>query len=341
MLELKHITKTFNTDAGPVTAVNDVSLTINQGEIFGIIGFSGAGKSTLVRCINLLERPTSGEVVIDGTDLTRLSDADLRVVRRRIGMIFQHFNLMPSRTVFDNIALALRHSGLDKAARAKKIESLLELVGLSDKINAYPAQLSGGQKQRVAIARALANDPKVLLCDEATSALDPQTTRSILRLLKEVNEKLKLTIVVITHQMGVIKEICDRVAVMKTGRIVEEGSILEIFAHPKDALTKDFINTANNVKKFLGVVKSGALADELKPGDKALLLTYLGKSAGEPMVVALYERFGVKANIVFGNIDFIAGQALGKLGVVLSGTPESIAAAEDYLKNNGVTIEEL
>ena len=341
MLELKHITKTFNTDAGPVTAVNDVSLTINQGEIFGIIGFSGAGKSTLVRCINLLERPTSGEVVIDGTDLTRLSDADLRVVRRRIGMIFQHFNLMPSRTVFDNIALALRHSGLDKAARAKKIESLLELVGLSDKINAYPAQLSGGQKQRVAIARALANDPKVLLCDEATSALDPQTTRSILRLLKEVNEKLKLTIVVITHQMGVIKEICDRVAVMKTGRIVEEGSILEIFAHPKDALTKDFINTANNVKKFLEVGKSGALADELKPGDKALLLTYLGKSAGEPMVVALYERFGVKANIVFGNIDFIAGQALGKLGVVLSGTPESIAAAEDYLKNNGVTIEEL
>ena len=341
MLELKHITKTFDTDAGPVTAVNDVSLTINQGEIFGIIGFSGAGKSTLVRCINLLERPTSGEVVIDGTDLTRLSDADLRVVRRRIGMIFQHFNLMPSRTVFDNIALALRHSGLDKAARAKKIESLLELVGLSDKINAYPAQLSGGQKQRVAIARALANDPKVLLCDEATSALDPQTTRSILRLLKEVNEKLKLTIVVITHQMGVIKEICDRVAVMKTGRIVEEGSILEIFAHPKDALTKDFINTANNVKKFLEVVKSGALADELRPGDKALLLTYLGKSAGEPMVVALYERFGVKANIVFGNIDFIAGQALGKLGVVLSGTPESIAAAEDYLKNNGVTIEEL
>ena len=341
MLELKHITKTFDTDAGPVTAVNDVSLTINQGEIFGIIGFSGAGKSTLVRCINLLERPTSGEVVIDGTDLTRLSDADLRVVRRRIGMIFQHFNLMPSRTVFDNIALALRHSGLDKAARAKKIESLLELVGLSDKINAYPAQLSGGHKQRVAIARALANDPKVLLCDEATSALDPQTTRSILRLLKEVNEKLKLTIVVITHQMGVIKEICDRVAVMKTGRIVEEGSILEIFAHPKDALTKDFINTANNVKKFLEVVKSGALADELKPGDKALLLTYLGKSAGEPMVVALYERFGVKANIVFGNIDFIAGQALGKLGVVLSGTPESIAAAEDYLKNNGVTIEEL
>ena len=316
MLELKHITKTFDTDAGRVKAVDDVSLTINPGEIFGIIGFSGAGKSTLVRCINLLERPTSGNVVIDGTDLTTLSDADLRVVRRRIGMIFQHFNLMPSRTVFDNIALALRHSELGKEAKAKKIEELLALVGLSDKSNAYPAQLSGGQKQRVAIARALANDPKVLLCDEATSALDPQTTHSILKLLKEVNQKLRLTIVVITHQMSVIKEICDRVAVMKTGRIVEEGTITEIFAHPKADLTKEFINTANNVKKFLG-------------------------SAGEPLVVALYERFKVRANIVFGNIDFIQGSALGKLGVVLTGEKASVQQAEDYLKENGVYVEEL
>ena len=302
MLELKHITKTFQTEAGAVTAVDDVSLSIRPGEIFGIIGFSGAGKSTLVRCINLLERPTSGEVIVDGTDLTKLSDAELRVVRRRIGMIFQHFNLMPSRTVFGNIALALRHSGLDKEAKARKIKELLALVGLSDKINAYPAQLSGGQKQRVAIARALANDPKVLLCDEATSALDPQTTHSILKLLKEVNQKLKLTIVVITHQMAVIKEICDRVAVMKKGRIIEEGSITEIFAHPQADLTKDFINTANNVKKFLEVVSSGELASELNAGDKVLLLTYTGKSAGEPMVVALYERFHVKANIVLATL---------------------------------------
>ena len=341
MLELKHITKTFKTEAGDVTAVDDVSLSIRPGEIFGIIGFSGAGKSTLVRCINLLERPTSGEVVVDGTDLTKLSDAELRVVRRRIGMIFQHFNLMPSRTVFDNIALALRHSGLDKEAKARKIKELLALVGLSEKIDAYPAQLSGGQKQRVAIARALANDPKVLLCDEATSALDPQTTHSILKLLKEVNQKLKLTIVVITHQMGVIKEICDRVAVMKKGRIIEEGGITEIFAHPQADLTKDFINTANNVKKFLEVVNSGELASELYAGDKVLLLTYTGKSAGEPMVVALYERFHVRANIVFGNIDFIQGSALGKLGVVLSGEPEAVAAAQQYLKDNGVVIEEI
>ncbi len=341
MLELRHISKTFDTDAGLVKAVDDVSLTIEQGEIFGIIGFSGAGKSTLVRCINLLERPSAGEVVIDGTDLTKLSDAELRAVRRRIGMIFQHFNLMPSRTVFDNIALALRHSDLNKEQKAAKIASLLDLVGLSDKMQSYPAQLSGGQKQRVAIARALANDPKVLLCDEATSALDPQTTHSILRLLKEVNQKLGLTIVVITHQMAVIKEICDRVAVMKTGRIVEEGAILDIFAHPKADLTKDFINTANNVKKFLELVQSGEFAHERKKGDKVLLLTYMGQSTGEPMVVALYERFKVKASIVFGNIDFIQGSALGKLGVVLSGTPEAIESAQNYLKDNGVTIEEL
>lgn len=341
MLELKHITKVFDTDAGRVTAVDDVSLHIKAGEVFGIIGFSGAGKSTLVRCINLLERPTSGEVLVDGTDLMRLEDADLRAVRRRIGMIFQHFNLMPSRTVFENIALALRHSGLDAAAKSRKIEELLDLVGLSDKLSAYPAQLSGGQKQRVAIARALANDPKVLLCDEATSALDPQTTHSILKLLKEVNRKLNLTIVVITHQMSVIKEICDRVAVMKKGRIVEEGSITDIFAHPQAELTKDFINTANNVKKFFELVRSGQLDLRVQEGGKILLLTYIGASAAEPLIVELYERFQVRANIVFGNIDFIQGSALGKLGVVLNGSAASILAAVDYLKQNGVAVEEL
>ena len=341
MLELKHITKVFDTDAGRVTAVDDVSLHINAGEVFGIIGFSGAGKSTLVRCINLLERPTSGEVLVDGTDLMRLEDADLRAVRRRIGMIFQHFNLMPSRTVFENIALALRHSGLDAAAKSRKIEELLDLVGLSDKLSAYPAQLSGGQKQRVAIARALANDPKVLLCDEATSALDPQTTHSILKLLKEVNRKLNLTIVVITHQMSVIKEICDRVAVMKKGRIVEEGSITDIFAHPQAELTKDFINTANNVKKFFELVRSGQLDLRVQEGGRILLLTYIGASAAEPLIVELYERFQVRANIVFGNIDFIQGSALGKLGVVLNGSADSVLAAVDYLKQNGVAVEEL
>ena len=342
MIDLQHITQRYPTPEGGVFyALKDVSLHIEQGEIFGIIGRSGAGKSTLVRCINFLNRPSEGTVTVDGKCLNTMTEAELRASRRNIGMIFQHFNLMPSRTVFDNIALALRHSELGKEAKAKKIEELLALVGLSDKSNAYPAQLSGGQKQRVAIARALANDPKVLLCDEATSALDPQTTHSILKLLKEVNQKLRLTIVVITHQMSVIKEICDRVAVMKTGRIVEEGTITEIFAHPKADLTKEFINTANNVKKFLGLVESGQLDNEVAEGGKILLLTSTGGSAGEPLVVALYERFKVRANIVFGNIDFIQGSALGKLGVVLTGEKASVQQAEDYLKENGVYVEEL
>lgn len=341
MIELKHIHKTFSVDAGEVHAVNDVSLKIGAGEIFGIIGFSGAGKSTLVRCINLLERPTSGEVVVDGVDLTKLSDKDLRSVRRRIGMIFQHFNLMPSRTVRDNVALAMRHSGLNRAQQDAKITELLTLVGLADKSESYPAQLSGGQKQRVAIARALANDPKVLLCDEATSALDPQTTHSILRLIREVNKKLNLTVVVITHQMSVIKEICDRVAVMEKGRVVETGSIVDVFSRPQAPLTKSFINTANNVNKFLELVANGELDENINPGDKVLLLTYTGRSAGEPLVVALYEKYGVKANIIFGNVDFIGGVAIGNLGVILSGTPEAIELAKEYLKTNNVAIEEL
>ncbi|MEF2783469.1 MAG: ATP-binding cassette domain-containing protein, partial [Clostridium sp.] len=224
MIRLEQVSKTFDSAAGNVHAVEDVSLTIHDKEIYGIIGFSGAGKSTLVRLINLLERPTKGSVIVNDKDLTKLKDKELREMRKRIGMIFQHFNLMRSRTVYQNIAFPLKGSSLSKEEIDKKIKRLLELVDLSDKINAYPSQLSGGQKQRVAIARALANDPNVLLCDEATSALDPQTTKSILRLLKKVNEELGITIVLITHEMAVIKEICDRVAVMELGHVVEEGS---------------------------------------------------------------------------------------------------------------------
>ena len=341
MIVLENINKTYHNGA-PLHVLKGIDLEIEKGELVSIMGASGSGKSTLLNILGILDDYDTGEYFLNGRLIKHLSETQAAAARNNmIGYIFQSFNLINYKNAVENVALPLYYQGVSRRKRNAEALEYLDRLGLRDWANHMPNEMSGGQKQRVAIARALANDPKVLLCDEATSALDPQTTRSILRLLKEVNEKLKLTIVVITHQMGVIKEICDRVAVMKTGRIVEEGSILEIFAHPKDALTKDFINTANNVKKFLEVVKSGALADELKPGDKALLLTYLGKSAGEPMVVALYERFGVKANIVFGNIDFIAGQALGKLGVVLSGTPESIAAAEDYLKNNGVTIEEL
>ena len=228
MIYLKNICKTFIDDnKKEVHAVNDVSLTINDGDIFGIIGFSGAGKSTLVRCINLLERPTSGTVEVDGKDLTKLSEKELRESRKKIGMIFQHFNLFPSRTIFGNVAFPLQGSGLSKEEIAAKVRNLLELVGISEKENAYPSQLSGGQKQRVAIARALANDPDILLCDEATSALDPQTTKAILDLLKDLNKKLGITIVVITHEMAVVKEICNKVAVMEKGRVVEEGDVVK------------------------------------------------------------------------------------------------------------------
>ena len=249
MIELKNISKDFGSGEKAVHAVRDVSLSIGSGEIFGIIGFSGAGKSTLVRCINLLERPSSGSVFVAGQDLTALSAKDLRAARKKIGMIFQHFNLMPSRTVAGNVAYPLKGSGLSKEDIQKKVATLLELVGIGDKADAYPSQLSGGQKQRVAIARALANDPQVLLCDEATSALDPQTTKAILHLLKHLNETLGITIVLITHEMAVVKEICDRVAVMEYGRVVEQGEVFTVFAEPKQDITKSFIHTTSNLQK--------------------------------------------------------------------------------------------
>ena len=241
MIELQHIDKVYHTASGDLHALKDINLTINEGEIFGIIGLSGAGKSTLVRCINMLEKPTSGKVMVDGQEMTALGEEQLRKARQNIGMIFQHFNLLSSRTVFGNIAFPLEIQGMDKAAIQKKVEPLLDLVGLKDRADHYPSQLSGGQKQRVGIARALASDPKVLLCDEATSALDPQTTESILNLLRDINKRLHITIVMITHQMNVVKEICDRVAVIENGEIIEQGSMVDIFTNPQKATTKEFV----------------------------------------------------------------------------------------------------
>ena len=238
MIELKHVSRTFGDGKDRVHAVNDVSLEIASGDIFGVIGFSGAGKSTLVRCINMLERPDAGSIRIDGVEMTGLTPAALRSARKKIGMIFQHFNLMPSRTVAENIAFPLSGSGLGRKEIREKVRKLLTLVELEDKEDAYPSQLSGGQKQRVAIARALANDPGVLLCDEATSALDPQTTRQILKLLKNLNETLGITIVLITHEMAVVKEICTHVAVMDSGRVVEQGDVYTVFANPQMQITK-------------------------------------------------------------------------------------------------------
>lgn len=339
MIRLENVSKTFIGESGDIHAVREVSLEIEDGEIFGIIGFSGAGKSTLVRCLNLLERPTSGRVIMDETDLTNLDEKKLREVRKKIGMIFQHFNLLRSRTVYQNIAFPLKKSGLTKREKEAKIRDLLELVGLTDKINAYPSTLSGGQKQRVAIARALANDPKVLLCDEATSALDPQTTKSILSLLKKVNEELRITIVLITHEMAVVKDICDRVAIMEDGYVVESGDTVDVFSHPSQAITKSFIDTASNIGKIYELIRSDNLLTRINPGDKMVMLTYSGGNAGEPLISYLAQEFDIKANIIYGNIDFLKDKPLGKLVVTLSGEAENMKRAMEYIHSLSVDME--
>ena len=341
MIRLENISKDFVVDGKTVHAVKDVTIEIAKGQIFGIIGFSGAGKSTLVRCINLLERPTSGKVFLEDTELTALPYKKLREARQKIGMIFQNFNLMPSRTVYENIELPLKHNGYPKDKRKQRIEELLSLVELSDKGNNYPSQLSGGQKQRVAIARALAGDPKVLLCDEATSALDPKTTSQILALLKKLNQELKLTIVIITHQMSVVKDICDRAAVMEQGEVIEQGYVYDLFSNPKTKLTKSFMETANNFGSFFDILdEKGSLAD-VADGTHIYLLTYTGDAAGKALMSEIYKKFTVESNILYGNIDYIKGKPLGKLAVNLTGDKDKIEEAVEYIKNSGVQLEVL
>ena len=341
MIKLENISKTFQINGQSVEAVKDVTLEIRQGEIFGIIGFSGAGKSTLVRCINLLEKPEKGRVIINSEDISHYEGKKLRQIRQRIGMIFQHFNLMPFRTVFENIELPLKLTELTASERSQKIKKLLDLVGLSDKAQSYPSELSGGQKQRVAIARALANDPKVLLCDEATSALDPQTTHSILQLLKEVNARLGITLVVITHQMEVIKEICDRVAVMQKGVVVEEGNIVDVFSAPQAPITKSFIQAADNFEAFSDLIKLNSAITGIKPSQPVWFLTYRGAVAGEPLMSELYRRFEVKANIIYGNIDYFKECIVGKLGVAIEGEAGQIEKARQFLIDQKVIVEVL
>lgn len=341
MIRLENISKDFVVDGKTVHAVKDVTIEIDKGQIFGIIGFSGAGKSTLVRCINLLERPTSGKVFLEDTELTALPYKRLREARQKIGMIFQSFNIMPSRTVYENIELPLKHNGYPKDKRKQRIEELLSLVELSDKGNNYPSQLSGGQKQRVAIARALAGDPKVLLCDEATSALDPKTTSQILALLKKLNQELKLTIVIITHQMSVVKDICDRAAVMEQGEVIEQGYVYDLFSNPKTKLTKSFMDTANNFGSFFDILdEKGSLAD-VSDGTHIYLLTYTGDVAGKALMSEIYKKFTVESNILYGNIDYIKGKPLGKLAVNLTGDKDKIEEAVEYIKNSGVQLEVL
>lgn len=323
MIRVEHLVKKYVTKKGTVIGVNDVSLEVNKGEIFGIVGYSGAGKSSLIRCLNLLEEPSSGKVFVDGVELTSLSSLKLREARQKIGMIFQHFHLVSSKTVYENVAFALKAAKKTRAQMEQRVTELLKLVGLSDKRDVYPAQLSGGQKQRVGIARALANDPKVLLCDEATSALDPSTTQSILSLLKKINQDLGLTIILITHEMDVIKSICDRVAVMENGDIVEEGPVYEIFANPVKPLTKLFINSVLQLE----------LPEQLVKNSKGVLvkIQFKGNVAEEPIVSDMLQQYAVKGNILHGKIEYIQGIPLGIFVMELSGTTEEIQKAIKFL----------
>ena len=329
MIELRHIVKDFGTGDAAVHALRDISLTVEDGEIFGIIGLSGAGKSTLVRCINLLERPTSGSVIVDGRDLTSMTDRELRTARKSISMIFQSFNLLMQRSVLANVCFPMELAGIKKEDARRRAMELLELVELPDKANAYPVQLSGGQKQRVAIARALASDPKVLLCDEATSALDPNTTLSILALLKELNEKLGVTVVVITHQMNVIEEICHKVAILDSGVVAEQGTVADIFADPQTDIGRQL------------VYPNGVRIDQL-PASRVVRVAFNGGSSYEPLIASLAIDCGVKVNILGADTRNIEGKAFGTM---LLGLPESDAEAAkaiEYIQGQpNVTVEEV
>jgi len=339
VIRFENVSKEFDSEGISVAAVKDVSLEINKGEVFGIIGFSGAGKSTLVRCINLLERPTKGKVFINEKEITALSESELKEQRKKIGMIFQQFNLFSNRTVYNNVEFPLKRSKLTRRQKQEKVMSLLKLVDLEDKASAYPSQLSGGQKQRVAIARALANDPEILLSDESTSALDPKTTKSILTLLKKLNRELGITIVVITHEMQVIKDICDRVAVMKDGEVVEYGDVFDIFANPTQDITREFVEGTSNLSRIKELLENKSAITQLKQGEAILKFKYLERSASEALVSQLSRKFNLDINIIFGNIELIGDNPVGGLVSIVRGTAREIDAAIEYLKEKNVGVE--
>ena len=336
MIELLNVSKRFTTKNKVVQALSGVSLTVEKGEIFGVIGTSGAGKSTLIRCVNLLEKPNDGKVIVDGIELTKLSDSQLTLERRKIAMIFQHFNLLSSRTVFDNVAFPLELEGKSKSEVKEKVDSLLELVGLKEKAKDYPANLSGGQKQRVAIARALANDPKVLLCDEATSALDPATTKSILQLLKSINQKLNLTILLITHEMEVIKSICDKVAVIDNGQLAEQGKVEQIFIHPEKEITKGFIQSSLNVE--LPSIYQNSISNINSEDNNPLVKILIsGNEAQSSVIINLYEKFNVKAKIISAKLEYVGHLNFGVLLLELK--EGNINEALAYLENEYANAE--
>ncbi len=342
MIRLEGIVQTYHGAQGPVEALRGVDLHVPRGQVFGVIGRSGAGKSSLVRTINLLNRPTSGRVMVDGRELGALSGAELRAARREIGMIFQHFNLLDSRTVFGNVALPLELAGVPRSQIRARVDALLDLVGLSALRDRHPAQISGGQKQRVGIARALANQPKVLLSDEATSALDPETTRSILGLLRQINREFGLTIVLITHQMQVIKQVAEQVAVIDAGRIVEQGAVIDVFTRPLHATTRSLIDEILPQTLPEGVlerIRTFMAAHPADPG-RLLRLAYAGDGGDQPLLSDVVRRFGVDLNIVHGQVDEIQGRPFGSLAVHARGAGPAIADAVDHLRGAGVWVRE-
>ena len=329
MIEVKNLCKTFQTKEGRVDAAKNISFEINKGEIFGIIGLSGAGKSTLVRCLNLLERPDSGEVLVEGKSLLTMTEKELRMARRNIGMIFQHFNLLMQRSVLDNICFPMEIAKVPRAEAKKRAMELLETVSMTDKAAAYPAQLSGGQKQRVAIARVLANNPQILLCDEATSALDPQTTRSILELLQNISRNRGITIVVITHEMSVVQQICDRVAVLDAGSLVEQGTVKDIFTSPKTEAAKRLIH-GNNIKPV----------DEVT-SKRMIRIVFDGQSSYEPVIGNVTLMFNTPVNIMYADTKDIGGSAVGEMILQLPDDPVTAQRMIDYLKERKLGVEEL
>ncbi len=336
MIMMDNISKTFSQGDKKIEALCNASITVNKGEIFGIIGYSGAGKSTLLRCINMLEKPTSGSVKIKGVEMTLLNDTQLQQARRKIGMIFQHFNLLSSSTVFMNVAAPLRLVRTPRKQIEHRVSELLSMVGLTEQANAYPSQLSGGQKQRVGIARALASDPEILLCDEATSALDPETTDAILELLLNINQQLNLTIILVTHEMQVIKKICDKVAIMEKGSIIEQGSVIDLFANPQTPTAKKFINTIIDTRlpaSILEAVKKQTLSGQL------VRIRFVGDAGTAPVLSDLAALFQVQPDILYGNIIEIKNKICGSLIVKFTGHRGRITQALAYLENHGFRAE--
>lgn len=343
MILVQNLVKTFPGagGAGEVSALRGIDLEIPDGEIFGIVGPSGSGKSTLLRCLNLLEKPTSGRIVFGKDDLSTLSGSQLRAARRRIGTVFQQFNLLHSRTVLGNIVFPLEVAGVGRSAREARAKELVDLVGLAGKEKSYPSQLSGGQQQRVGIARALASEPELLLCDEATSALDPQTTRDILQLLKELNRKLGITIVLITHEMAVVKEVCNRVAVMENGEIVERGDIYSVFSNPQKPITRRFIDTTDGVEQIKLQLSENPGALNLRSGDSVVMFAFHGESTGHALISRLSREFDIDISIIYGNVEMLAGKPLGKLVTVIRGDHESVQGALKKIEGSDVRSEVL